>query len=636
MKKTPFISHLNLFFVFAVVIPCVFLAVMAIRSINREEAYIEKRLQSALQAELTHVANLVNTELENIRNELQTAIPADVKQDPQSALSVWAERSLLVKVPFLLSPEFEILWPRYHPRSSDEELAFLNWNRDFITNRARIPVYQNIAVAYMDRITKPKWRNVRSEELMASDQAQAPPEPTESRTGGAKLSKSRYESQKIQTQQRAISEFTKDEQIRKDLYGKAREEGQKPLVRNVLPSAGASQDKFLEQKESIYISEAKRFSEITAEGETGIIPRFIEEKLSLLFWKKESVNWIVGCVVDEEVFKARILSLLPDIYSSERVLTVLDENGRPLITPGDTEQRDWRRPFVAREISEILPRWEVVAYLADPDFITSRANSTAVIMWVLILLFFLSIVSGGTYVLRKLRSEVVLASQKTSFVANVSHELKTPLTSIRMFAEMLKEKRQSDPKKQQKYLSIMVSETERLTRLINNVLDFVRMEKNQKQYDLKKLDLALVSEDLIESQRVRLEHNGFEMIFRNCAGEAFINGDEEALKQAVLNLLSNAEKYSGTKKKIEVEINHMEKNVFIDIKDRGIGIPPQHVKKIFKEFFRVDETLTAGAGGSGLGLTIAQKIVHDLGGNIQYFPRSGGGSIFRMIFPMQI
>ena len=149
---------------------------------------------------------------------------------------------------------------------------------------------------------------------------------------------------------------------------------------------------------------------------------------------------------------------------------------------------------------------------------------------------------------------MLLARQKTTFVANVSHELKTPLTSIRMFAEMLKERRQPDPQKQEKYLDLMVSETERLTRLINNVLDFARMEKGERKYEKKRLDLALLCEGLVDDQRVRLEPDGFEVSLRNDLGEAFVEGDEEALKQALLNLLSNAEKYGGEAKRIDIEI----------------------------------------------------------------------------------
>jgi signal transduction histidine kinase len=228
-----------------------------------------------------------------------------------------------------------------------------------------------------------------------------------------------------------------------------------------------------------------------------------------------------------------------------------------------------------------------------------------------------------------------MARKKTNFVANVSHELKTPLTSIRMFAEMLRERRQTDRDKQEKYLDIMVSETERLTRLINNVLDFSRMDKGKKTYDKKMIDAASLCEELLESQRLRLEQNGFEVNFTRTSSPVYVEGDEEALKQAVLNLLSNAEKYSQDKKQIDVEVGRSDESVIINVKDRGIGIEPKQAQKIFKEFYRADESLTSKVRGSGLGLTISKKIINDLGGDILYFPREDGGSVFQIKFPLK-
>ena len=691
MRRLRFTSHLRFLFVIAVVIPCALLAIMAIRSINREEVFIEKRYQNTLLAETNYVASLINSELGNIRDELNSTSPALQKIAPEDAFSTWRERSPLVNVPFLLSADYEILWPRLAQTASEADLAFLSWNRDFITNETQIPVYQNIALAYKTQIIESDKEAPPSEglppgpqeasqqdrlrlgeqtktdskpgakthiETQTKTQIQAKPETElknfekveareeepatvapllarqtapkpEDRVKGKDLDTKAVEDQKV------LSEFEKSQSLRQQVYKQAREAGQQTSQRNVMPSASIPDPSQMLQQESIFISEPRRFGEIISGKEYGIIPRFIEDRLTLLFWKRNEMDRIVGCLIDEDVFKNRIISLLPVVYSEARVLTVLDENGRPLIIPDEDVQRDWRRPFVAREISELLPRWEAAAYLTDPDVIASRANLTAIVMWTLILVFFISILSGGVFILKTLRIEMDMAQKKTSFVANVSHELKTPLTSIRMFAEMLKERRQPDRKKQEKYLNIMVSETERLTRLINNVLDFSRMEKDKKQYNMKKLDIAFLCEDVLESQRVRLEHNGFKVHFQNDLGTIMLRGDEEALKQAILNLLSNAEKYSGDHKEIEMEISRTEDFFLINIKDRGIGISPQHVKKIFKEFYRVDETLTADVSGSGLGLTIAQKIVSDHGGSIQYFPRDGGGSIFQIKLPFQ-
>jgi signal transduction histidine kinase len=622
-KQPP--SRLRLLFFLAVIIPCLILGFIAVRSINREKAFIELNLQRTLDVELVQTISLLNTELDRIRDELAASAPTQAFSSPQSAFVGWKSRSELIQIPFLLSPELEIVWPTFDATLSEKERSFLNWNREFITDRAAIPVFQNIALLYKDEIASQPPPDEDAEEMMAS----ALPAKI-----GLKEPKSSIE--EALTEQKALSEFEKRPDVRQRVYDQARAKGQETASRTVTPSAGLSQEAQVtrqEQNKSIFISEPQHFSQITAGQVLGLIPRFVEEKLTLIFWKRDLEGGFVGCVVDEKVFRGRMAQQLPNIYTQARILTILDESGRPLLIPEAQESRDWRRPFVAREISERLPRWEVAIYLSDPDAVTSRANLTVLLLWILVFLVFVAILSGGTYILNTLRSEMQLVSQKTTFVANVSHELKTPLTSIRMFAEMLKERRQPDREKQEKYLDLMVSETDRLTRLINNVLDFTRMEQGEQKYDKKRLDIALLGESQVEGQRARLEHIGFSVTIQNDLGEAFIEGDEESLMQALLNLLSNAEKYAGESKQIDIDVTGTEESVLINVKDRGIGVPLREAKKIFKEFYRVDESLTSRVRGSGLGLPLALRIIHDHGGDIHYFPRDGGGSVFQIRLP---
>jgi signal transduction histidine kinase len=209
-----------------------------------------------------------------------------------------------------------------------------------------------------------------------------------------------------------------------------------------------------------------------------------------------------------------------------------------------------------------------------------------------------------------------------------------------MFAEMLLEGRQRNEKKKQEYLSLMVSESERLTRLINNVLDFSRMEQGRKHYSMERLDLFALCTELLESQRPRYERSGFRLELRtrfsedNLSGKVWVQADPEALKQSLLNLLSNAEKYSGNQKAIEVEIHQGQSWVFVDVMDRGKGVPHSQAKRIFEEFYRGDDSLTAKVRGSGLGLSITRRILRDHGGDVLYLPREGGGSIFRIQLPV--
>ncbi|MCK5288065.1 MAG: HAMP domain-containing histidine kinase [Candidatus Omnitrophica bacterium] len=633
MKKYKLTSYLGIFFIIAVIIPSVILSVIAVRSVNHEEVFIEKRLEDALLVEVNHVAVLIKQAVEDIEKELNRTLYV-IGSDYEKSFSQWKTKSSMVGIPFLLSRNNDFLWPVSNNNLGQQELSFFKWGGDLLRDKVAIPVYENIALVYkksilneteLDLEAQDKVDTYESKETLETEIGQA----QSSSTGT--LNKNRYEkTEDSYGKQYAVSRFSQSAPIRKKVYEQAKGVGQQVFKRKVVLKSKELKNKEEIPQESMFISEPLTFSQITSKGEFGIIPRLVNEKLKLIFWKKQSNGNIAGCVIDEINFKKKIVGMLPDIYTPVRILTLLDETGNPLITPQDNQERDWRRPFVAREISEKLPHWESAAYLTDSNVISSKARVFVFTMWILIIILFVSIVGGGIVVLRSLHSEITLAQQKTTFVANVSHELKTPLTSIRMFAEMLKEKLQPDPEKREKYFNLMVSETERLTRLINNVLDFSKRGQGKKRYNIKQLEIVSLYKEIIEIQRVRLEHNGFEVNFVDEGIRILVNADEESIKQAVLNLISNAEKYSADTKKIDFEIDIEDKDIIFKIKDRGVGIAPNQVKKVFDEFYRVDDTLTSKVSGTGLGLTIAKRIIQDLGGDIIYKSREGGGSIFQI------
>jgi signal transduction histidine kinase len=379
---------------------------------------------------------------------------------------------------------------------------------------------------------------------------------------------------------------------------------------------------------------------MAAGRQSGLIPRLLEDSLWLLFWKRLPDGRIVGCQLESAELRARLLGLLPPAATPQRILTLLDERGDPVFAPAEDSPRDYRRPFVAREVSELLPRWEAAAYLTDPALVASRARRAGLILWTLVALLTVSIAGGGALVLRALAAEVRLARQKSSFVANVSHELKTPLTSIRMYAEMLQEGRQRDPARRRQYLGTIVKESRRLTRLVNRVLDFARLEQGRRRYTIGPLDPEALCRGVLENERPRLEQAGFSLSFEargwkggGSAGRPEVRGDAEALAQVLLNLLSNAEKYSGGEKEIGLVLSREAGRIRIRVLDRGRGIPPAEVRHLFKEFYRAGDSLTNPVQGTGLGLAIARRIVRDHGGELSYLPRPGGGSIFQVELP---
>ncbi|MCX7029280.1 MAG: HAMP domain-containing sensor histidine kinase, partial [Spirochaetes bacterium] len=340
-----------------------------------------------------------------------------------------------------------------------------------------------------------------------------------------------------------------------------------------------------------------------------------------------------GCLVNLPRLSERLVALLPNPFAGERILTVLDEAAEPLLTPPDGRTLDWQRPFAALELHESLPRWEVASYLADPGLFASQVRLRTSLLWILVAILVASIGGGGAFVFLGLGQEMRAAQQRTTFVANVSHELKTPLTSIRMFAEMLRDGRQADPDRRQRYLDLMVAESGRLARLVNNVLDFSQLEQGHKRYTKRETDLVELCRGVLEAERPRLEQAGFAVEFQTVGGPAPVLGDEDALRQVLGNLLSNAEKYSADRRDIGVEAGVAGGRPFFRVLDRGIGIVAEHATRIFREFYRVDDSLTTRVKGTGLGLSIARRIVRDHGGELSYEPREGGGSVFRAEFP---
>jgi signal transduction histidine kinase len=380
------------------------------------------------------------------------------------------------------------------------------------------------------------------------------------------------------------------------------------------------------------VSKSKSFAELSGESDGGLLPYLSEDGLEVLFWTRSPKGGFAGCTLRMDIFRDRVADALPDILSEARILTVLDENGVPVVAPppGSARAPNWRRPFAAREISPALPRWEVGAWLTDPGIFAARANYARTVVWVQAAALMTVMLLGGVVTVRALSSEMKTASRKTTFVANVSHELKTPLTSIRLYAELLLSGRQNDEERRREYLRTIMSETDRLSHLIDNVLSFSRRGREKLKTDM--ISLSDVARETVAQLEPHLAHLGFS-VSCEASGDLTVRGDREALKQVVMNLMSNAEKYSGTGREITVECRAAGGFARVDISDRGDGVPPGMAERIFKEFVRGDDSLSAPRSGTGLGLAIARGIARKHGGDVVYSQRSGGGSVFSLLLP---
>jgi len=388
--------------------------------------------------------------------------------------------------------------------------------------------------------------------------------------------------------------------------------------------------------ETVTPIEAK-FIQVVGDAREGTLARFLQDRLKLLFWYRSprDTSLVFGSQVKlPELIAAVKPKITVDAPLMEAIcVALLDDNGKPVVTtiPRFTVAR--QRPFVATEIGEVLPHWKIAVYQLDPMQLNLAARTVRLTLGLLIVVLVLAIAIGSWIIIHCLRQELTLARQKTDFVSNVSHELKTPLTSIRMFAEMLAEDRVAEPDKRRQFHQIIASEASRLTRLINNVLDFARLERGEKKYQFAELDLGALVAETVAAYRLHLESAGFKLTCELPEHRVTVSGDRDALAQVLVNLLSNAEKYSGERKEIAVWLEVADGSAAVQVLDRGTGVPRGCEEKIFEQFFRAHDSLSSGIQGSGLGLTLAQQIAGAHGGDVAFKSREGGGSCFTLRLP---
>lgn len=241
---------------------------------------------------------------------------------------------------------------------------------------------------------------------------------------------------------------------------------------------------------------------------------------------------------------------------------------------------------------------------------------------------------GLFFTWRSVNREMELARLKSDFVSNVSHELKTPLSLIRLFAETLELGRVRTSEKAQEYYSIIRKESERLTGLINNLLDFSRIEAGGKQYRFEPTNLAGLVEQTLESYRYHLEQRGFELEEHLDAGLPAVQVDREAYSLCLLNLLDNAVKYSGDSRKVAVSLFRENGSAALGVEDHGIGIHRKDHRRIFEKFFRAGDPLVHNTKGSGLGLSLVKHVAQAHHGSVAVESSPGQGSKFTLRVPI--
>ena len=613
-------------FLVAILLPSIGLGWLALRSAGEQQIILERRTAELYQKETDAVAATARTLIDDERRAFAQTVRSMIATDGAAQLAHNFAAKLAQSWPrkaigFAITEDGSLASPTGEgARANTDWQTFLLNNSAFLSGRIPATVYSVSAdeLNRPEQMRKSKSADYGTAEQKTTGAAPAPAAP-----------------QQEEARQKFAAAARKDERER---AGKEVVPKQQTQTRNVAPQRLPEQA-IAEPRSQLMVATAD-FQALTSDATEGVVTRFVQDRLEIFFWLRptEARGMIFGCLVNVEALADLWPRALASDFSlsdpPEFVLALLNEKARPVATqPTGERARDWKRPFVASEVGEALPHWEAALYLQRPEQLQANARNVRRTLMLLIAAAIGAIAFGGWIVVNDARRQLALAQKKTDFVSNVSHELKTPLTSIRMFAELM-QSGSAAPEKHSQYIRIIMAEAERLTRLINNVLDFARMERRQKRYDLRPLDLHAVIARTWEGHELHLRENGFTTRWQAAPPPYRVVGDEDALAQIIVNLLSNAEKYSGERKEVELHSYIDNGAVFVSVLDRGSGVPPGEEGKIFEAFYRAHDSLASGVQGSGLGLTLAQRIAKEHGGEIRYQAREGGGSNFTLRLPV--
>lgn len=623
----------------AILLPSLGLGWLALKGAEEQQIVLEQRTAELLRVETDKLAAAARDVVLGQQRTFTGLVEEMTAQTAAAELAPNFTTALAAKWPrravgFAVSPEGRLLCPTARDAAARPECRrFLLENSDFLRNRTAATVYPVIPEQQLDVQTANSMKLARnfdkaepSKKLEArrKESAPAPAAPGVSKKSAeSKLAEKNKEAPAAAAPAEPSANFAMNQQ------------------RAVRP-----QQQFAEAESQLAWANAD-FRELTMDGAEGLLNRYVQDRLNLMIWVRpaRAGDIIFGCVIQADDLHDLWPTLMPTpaaaydrFYSSgntpEHQLALLDDRARPVALRQRGEMpADWRKPFVATEIGETLPHWEAALYLSRPDELRETARQVRRNLSLLIGAALAAIAAGLWVVVAETRRQLALAQKKTDFVSNVSHELKTPLTSIRMFAELMQSGR-TEPERQAQYLRIIVVEAERLTRLINNVLDFARIERKQKRLEMRPIDLHEVIASVWESHQIHLREHGFTALWQAAPPPYHIQGDPDALAQVLVNLLSNAEKYSSETKEVSLHSYIDAGYIYVAVLDRGCGVPAQERAKIFEAFYRAHDSLSSGVQGSGLGLTLAQRIVREHGGDIQCEPREEGGSRFTIRLPL--
>jgi signal transduction histidine kinase len=622
-----------------VLLPTLAVGAGAIQLLRREQARLAEQATDVGAARVAAVearARLVAENVELLVGDVETGLLDALAEAPPAGLDAfldrWQRSNPLVRATFRCSPEGGILRP-VAAAPDDEARGFIR--RFAVRFREHPPWGQPEASAAPQLAGSASWARTASEdapdrfdsaELKAKAEGNVEAGATTRSTGGPAMrrqaeAQNNFESMANEARQQIASNVLQVQSARRDVQNLSK-------VGSYAPRAEAAKEK----------DEAIGVLDRTA-NETdrrGWIAWSVDGRLHLLGWFQPGGSGEVrGVELELAALVSRLAGTLPAAVAAGEGYVLRDDKGRALhqagLVPGNGIAAA-RVPLA----TDLLPGWEVAAFVQGAESYgrVSIGGGLLLVGSLLVGTFVVASLAGGLLLLRQAQRSGEEARQKTSFVANVSHEFKTPLTTIRLYSELLEQGRVPDEERRGEYLRTIGRETQRLARLVNNALDFSRLEQGRKRYQLEPVELVAELSRLLDTQLPRFAEAGLALRRELPGAPLTATVDRDAVEQVVLNLLDNACKYAAGGGEVIVALApRAGGSAELRVLDRGPGVPPEHRERIFEKFHRVDETLTAEKHGAGLGLSIARQLARGLGGELRYEPRAGGGSAFVLDLP---
>jgi two-component system, OmpR family, phosphate regulon sensor histidine kinase PhoR len=338
-------------------------------------------------------------------------------------------------------------------------------------------------------------------------------------------------------------------------------------------------------------------------------------------------------VIDPQLFIDDIIGpRLQTISRDQFVLSVLRKPNDSILYSTSPQRDSLAETSAITKDFWIFPEYSIGIYSADQGIeklIGERTRFNVILLAGLIVVLIIALV----LVFRSLKKEVDLAQNKADFVSNVSHEIRTPLALISMFSETLEMNRVQSEEKKHEYYRILSKETQRLTRIVNKILNFSQAEAKKKKLRIERLNMKNEIQGVLEVYDYHLRSKGFSYTFE-CPDALWLRADKEALIESFINLLDNAIKYSEDVKSIFITAGTKDGFAYLSVKDSGVGISKKDQKYIFDKFYRVPKGDLARTRGTGLGLAFVRQLTEEQKGKVSVESELSKGSTFTIYYPL--